>query len=194
MPAMSLLAAITCVSMGGTGPGYHHQNLVQERLLATAPPCATPNGVVWHEHANARACHYGRLGPDKYGAPEHLRDELVYVRVDHTVIAISPWERFNEQGHQSLERARNQWLREQGLVGGVRTHINPAYHSRTQASDVAASETTKDIEPRAIIHIRDRTPARTGPLRAQAQPAKPFFRVLPPNNALAQAEETNPAG
>lgn len=193
MPAMSLLAAITVVSAGGIGSSYHNQNLLEDRLLATAPPCETTNGVIWHDHPYARACEYGRLGASKYGAPEHLRDELVYVRVNHTVIAISPWEQFTEQGHQTLERARNQWLREQGLVGGVRTHINPARYSRTDADDVASSD-PQEIKPRAIIHIRDRSPARTGPLRAQAAPAKPFFRVLPPDNALAQAEEANPAG
>lgn len=191
MPAMSLLAAMTLVSVG-VGSGYHQQNLVEERLLATAPPCVRPNGVIWHEHPYARACDHGRLGADKYGAAEHLRDELVYVRVDHTVIAISPWEQFTEQGHQTLERARIQWLREQGLVGGVRTHVNPALHDRTRATDLAQTP-AEEIKPRAVIHIRERTPARTGPLRAQATP-RPLFRVLPPDNALAQAEEANPAG
>lgn len=192
MPAMSVLAALTITAIGS---GYHHQNLEPERLLATPSPCNDANGVVWHARPLAKACHYGHLGPAGYGAPPELADELVYVRIDHTVIAISPWEPFTEQGHQKLERARVLWLKENGLVGGVRTHVNAAYaHDRDAHVEHAD---TGEIKPRAIIHIRERTPADSGELRAQASP-KPVFRVLPPTTTgtteLAQAEQPGDAG
>ena len=189
MAAMSVLAAVAFVSMGS---GYHHQNQVPERLLATASPCNDAIGVVWRDSQGARACTYGGLGAAKYGAPEELADELVYVRIDHTVIAISPWEQFTAQGHQKLERARVQWLREKGLVGGVRTHVNPAHHDHATGTDLAKNE-GGEIKPRAIIHIRDRSTPPSGPLRAERD-AKPLFRVLPPNTALALADEANTAG
>ncbi len=193
MPAMSVLAALT-ISVAGSN--YHHQNMIPERLLATPPVCERESGVLWHSrsaiagHPAQRDCGYGRGGPASYGAPADAADDLVYVRVDHMVIAISPWEQFTEQGHQKLERARVLWLKERGLVGGVRTHVNAAYqHAGDGHAEHAAS---KEIEPRAIIHIRERIPANNEPLRAHAAPR--FKVIVPAETAVAEAPETTDAG
>lgn len=186
MPAMSVLAALTISAMGSN---YHHQNMVPQRLLATCPRPAA-NGVVWHQRPAGRdEC---SSGPARYGASPHDAHDLVYVRVNHQVIAISPWERFEEQGHQKLERARTLWLKERGLVGGVRTHVNAAYdrpspHAENQPAGA-------EVLPRAIIHIRERIPANDGPMRAQAAPSPRFTVIAPSTSQVAQADDANNAG
>lgn len=84
-------------------------------------------------------------GPAAYGADE-FDGSSVYALVGQTVVAFSPWEAFEGIGLQHLEAARQDWLREQGFTGGVRTFRNEAYNGRTR---IAAHK----IEPRATIQL-----------------------------------------
>ncbi len=121
----------------------------------------------------------GEPGPASYGAPWASVNDLIYVDVNHVPIAISPWTRFPEEGFQQFERARNQWLKEQGYVLGVRTHVNSRYlhaPSRMYAGD---------IQPRATIRLEDE------PMRRKSK-----LRVLGPEvneaTVLAHAPVTRP--
>lgn len=81
-------------------------------------------------------------GPAAYGADE-LDAPRVWVKVGTEAISINPWEEFNEEGLNRLERARNEWLAQHGYVGGVRTFTNDAL--RYGAMPAASAR----IEPRA---------------------------------------------
>lgn len=83
-------------------------------------------------------------GPAAYGASEY-DFPLTYVKVGTEVVGITPWEAINEGGLSDLERGRNQWLAEQGYVGGVRTFINDAVLMGT------ALQVSKEIQPRATF-------------------------------------------
>jgi hypothetical protein len=83
-------------------------------------------------------------GPAAYGAGEY-DDPTVYALVGQTVVTFSPWEAFEGIGLSHLESARQDWLKEQGYTGGVRTFRNEAY----SGTRVAASK----IEPRATIQL-----------------------------------------
>lgn len=71
---------------------------------------------------------WGGPGPARYGAREDSF-EGVNARVGNVVIGLSPWERIDGEGSLArMESARQQWLRDRGYVGGVRTFRNPKYH------------------------------------------------------------------
>ncbi|MDX2146695.1 MAG: hypothetical protein SFZ23_04165 [Planctomycetota bacterium] len=72
---------------------------------------------------------WGDPGPEGYGALDNPW-QTVYARVDHQVIPLNPWIRIPDTGLQDFERARNEWLRERGYVGGVRTFVNDAHLSQ----------------------------------------------------------------
>lgn len=63
---------------------------------------------------------WGNPGPAAYGAGE-LDGSVVHARVGNLVVPVSPWVRIEGEGSlERLERARGDWLREQGFTGGVR--------------------------------------------------------------------------
>ncbi|TVQ62707.1 MAG: hypothetical protein EA378_05100 [Phycisphaerales bacterium] len=66
-------------------------------------------------------------GPTAYGAPSaDLR--LIRARINNSVVGINPWARIHGIGSlETLESARNQWLKENGYTGGVRTFVNPRH-------------------------------------------------------------------
>lgn len=120
-------------------------------------------------------------GPRSYGAPYEAWDETVYVRVNHTPIAISPWREYHEDGLQRLRQARHTWLRQHGYIQSVRTHVNPRY--------LYEADERSEAEPRAIIHIRERHRMPDGPVQADATPPR-VIRVIRPEEetGVASAE------
>jgi len=113
---------------------------------------------------------YGRRGPAVFGAPVGLTDAVIFVRVGHTPIAISPWDRFDTNGFERYRDAQNLWLREQGLVLKVRTHVNAMYEPARTAGLPA---------PRATIRVHPDPSAPRFPSRLRVERA-PLFRVLEP--------------
>jgi len=87
-------------------------------------PFRLENGRVWHAGERYGSC------ASRYGADAYDHPPVIYVRRNHQVIAINPWQDLRGDsriGFEDLERARQQWLREQGYVLSVRTHRNPRY-------------------------------------------------------------------
>lgn len=88
----------------------------------------------------------GRIGPAAFGAPADLADAVVNTRILHLITPVSPWRTFDKNGFRRYREAQNIWLRQQGWVLKVRTHINPRYQN-AQTADAGA------ILPRATIEI-----------------------------------------
>jgi hypothetical protein len=123
---------------------------------------------------------YGFPGAAGYGAPFGANEEVIFVRSETGLpeIAISPFDTIDDSTFETIERqipfigstrtktslvkdeilselreAQNQWLREQGYIQKVRTHVNPMVIHGTP--DVAEARDASTIEPRAIIRKRE---------------------------------------
>ncbi len=95
-----------------------------------------------------------------YGAHPLRHRLVIFTRSQHQIIAIDPWcdaRVSNIPGDQNRELARNIWLRENGYVQSVRTHINPA---RFEAHERRDPDARGLPTPRATIerHIEKREP------------------------------------
>jgi len=132
--AVVAVVAAAAPALASSCCGVYHPGTASARdqLLATpAPypanrvdsPDRAQNGRLWvpgHRYGGAAT---------RYGADAHDHSRVIYARRDHTIIALNPWcdvRGGSRVGFDDLERARNQWLREQGYVLGVRTHVNPS--------------------------------------------------------------------
>lgn len=146
----------------------HHDG----RLLATPSPLPA-NGVYsvrgfgynhreWVSRGITReyvpSIDWGGPGPAHYGAHE---DDFarVYVRRGSAMVVVSPWVSLGDTGHQDLERARVQWLKEYGFVGGVRSFHNDRARGASGAGAMAAPQRSGelrpgiDFNPRATIRV-----------------------------------------
>lgn len=113
---------------------------------------------------------WGSPGPTAYGASDRDFSE-VHARVGHQVVTISPWISISTEGLKNLEAARNEWLKREGYVGGVRTFVNDLY--------VFAEPTLAQREPRATIQLPIDMPSFRS--RQQVMKFQPGDRVsLPP--------------
>ncbi|MEO1130758.1 MAG: hypothetical protein AAFX05_13785 [Planctomycetota bacterium] len=117
----------------------------------------------------------GFPGSAGFGAPPAANDDIIYVRSDTglPVLAISPWVNIDqrttdliesefpripntgiltfqrsEQIRRELREAQNQWLREQGYIQKVRTHVNPK-----RIYGVNEGANAEDIRP--IMRLRN---------------------------------------
>jgi hypothetical protein len=173
---LSLSAVVLSVALAGPHtPGFSHGG---QRALAT--PRAFPTGIA---DSVRRPGFNGRLyvtmsspGPVTYHYPTGsnaetygaagLDDARVLARVGTEVVGFSPWIAFDGDGMKRYESARQEWLKENGFVGGVRTFVNDAHlanhmpiHSMasSDSAEPVASKKRK-IEPRAIIEISPDVP------------------------------------
>lgn len=118
----------------------------------------------------------GDPGAASYGAPARTIGEPIYARVNHAIIAIDPWSTIEGRGAlETLELARNEWLREQGYILRARSHANPLAAYRSLPT------------PRATIELLDEPGPRRSRIRVSAEPAGgPITRVsLPPQFVAA---------
>lgn len=112
------------------------------------------NGRLWHGHAiiGGTPSHHASCaqpGALAYGARDH--GQVVLARVGHLSVGISPWQRWNDESFPRYEAARQQWLREQGYTGGVRTLMNDlAHHHPAHEHGHAAIEGDAPVAPREI--------------------------------------------
>jgi len=116
------------------------------------------NGRVWQGtvRIGPRDGAYAQDGcAAQYGAVDS--GEWVMARVNTEVVGFSPWCAMRENGLKRLEASRQEWLKEQGYVGGVRTFVNDAYAPRPEVVAVAgersAGDAKRTIEPRAVIQL-----------------------------------------
>ncbi|XVJ59414.1 MAG: hypothetical protein HEQ23_08420 [Tepidisphaera sp.] len=150
------------------------------------------NGMAWRGETfvggvERYATDSGSPGAMAYGASG---DEGVVanLRVGPYVIGINPFEEIRAEGKEiprqiltKMEDARNQWLKDRGYVGGVRTFRNPAAP--------AAAKQAIDLTPKAVIpaptdlpRVRNRMEVRaTTPMMNLAGAT----RVSMPNQMMA---------
>lgn len=95
------------------------------------------------------------IAASAYGAVDV--DQRVLARIGTEVVGFSPWTSFSGTGLNRHETARQEWLKEQGYVGGVRTFVNDLYLDKVEsfvhADDSEPSVGRQKIEPRAIIQV-----------------------------------------
>jgi hypothetical protein len=141
-----------------------------ERLVATCPPAARThvrqgddagtNGRLWRSRplVNGGPEHRstGNPGAEAYGAWGE-EDQVVHVRIGRTTVPISPWQQYTLGGMQTFERARQQWLSENGYTGGVRTFRKKETEARP---DMTLSSALP--QPRATIQIPDSARTKRG--------------------------------
>lgn len=176
MHTLFAVAAIAS-SMGGS---IHHDQcclrgfapsyLVNGHLATLPPEDHTRVYAPGHSSISGRLW-VGRTYTSVHGSdrsvqlnPGHLAygtvdtDERVHAVVNHVVVPISPWERYEAEGLQHLERARQQWLRERGLTNAVRTIVNPARaRAAVDGYEVKATveRETDGFQPAATIRLRE---------------------------------------
>jgi hypothetical protein len=193
--AISAATASAAPDYTGQWSGYN------DLLLTPAPhkgntvdsPRRAENNRLWTGRAIGDHQTIHAPGAASYGAPASEEGALIYVRVNHTAVAISPWEKINNGGLQYLEQARNLWLKENGYVLNVRTFVNPRFLQDDESTASAAS----NAAPSATIR-RHAIPA--GPSKMQVmrpvtgQPvaliSKPGKATVAPATEIAKADET----
>lgn len=126
------------------------------------------NGRIWTERPIIGGVEYpfhtafGEPGPEAFGEYDDPY-VTVPVRVNTLAVSISPWERMPE-GLRTLEQGRQEWLKEHGYVGGVRTFVNDLYY---WTPEIAAEE-AGEPEPSAIIPIPEEMPRTRGRIQVDA--------------------------
>ena len=151
-------------------------------------------------------------GPASYGAGLDQGDMAFFVRPDSEPwpdVLLSPWQNINEATIDEmirrqpwlkrspsrtqamiteLRQAQNEFLRQQGLVTKVRTHVNAKALERPAAEP---GKTTGEVEPSGVIRI---TPAKPGPnpntLRTSLPSNDTVTRVSLPGDAVPEARIT----
>jgi len=134
----------------------------------------------------------GRPGAAAYGASQDSWNELMWVRVNHQIVAASPWVSYQDDGLDQYRDAQHQWLREQGYILSVRTHVNARYANNQPA-------VSESVEPSAVIHIRERFRRGAAQKEASATPQSTIRVIRQENSAQsetaeAQSKETSAAG
>jgi len=163
------LIALALASAAGPihTPGFSHggqRSLATPRLYpeARADSVRRPgfNGRLWigtvtvGPHDHDYAADDGNPGPTAYGAVD--QDQRVLARIGTEVVGFSPWGSFSGNGLHRYETARQEWLKEQGYVGGVRTFVNDSYLMGAPAmtmDDADSGSGPRTIRPRAIIEV-----------------------------------------
>lgn len=199
MSATLLAAALSACLVGADHSDtphitYRDNPSARDKILLTQPPYPpnrpvsvreSPGGKLWHSRfpIGSRTPIREELlpgrGPAAYGAPVNRAFDAIYVNQNHVPIAINPWRTFDDDGLQKYRRARNIWLKENGWVGAVRTHVNPLYHQPGQ--EMYSDEMPK---PRATIHLHDEPLRRPSEMRVEGPiSGAPIERISRPHGA-----------
>lgn len=160
---LDLVAAIVLSTVAGVGPYEIDRSGARADLLATPAPYPAgrtdspdrlENGRLWVSRYPIGSRTpipeqvYADPGAASYGAGHGENHAVAYARVGHMAIAFDPYAAYGERGMEKYRAAKNQWLREQGYVLKVRTHVNPRFHQKP------ADERRADgPQPRATIRI-----------------------------------------
>jgi hypothetical protein len=170
--SMILLAIAAATTAGPmlTFPPISTGGYDRNRLVATMPlypanradDVRRPgfNGRLWIGDINIGPEHtswpmgWGDPGPEAYGAAGS-EDARAYVRQGLFTASINPWVAINAPGLEALEFGRNEWLKERGYVGGVRTFVNDMYLNQYMND---ARHSSSAITPRATFQLPDEMP------------------------------------
>lgn len=147
-------------------------------------------------------------GPAYYGAPADASTDLVLIRTREPMplVAISPYTRFGQVDvdllkrqmpwirrtptiERDIQRAQHLWLRENGLILGVRTHVNPATLARGAGApaEESPSKPASSVEPRGVIRVQPVDPAALPPRQADAAGSVRTFRISTPATSTPRA-------
>lgn len=214
---LAVAASISAASLGGPFPTYassDYRRMDDGRRLATRAPYQRGraddvrrpgfNGRLWlgerfiggetPDWSSPAYADWAGPGPTAYGAVGSEM-QTVYARVGELTIGINPWEAFNAEGLGGLEAARNDWLKERGYVGGVRTFVNDLYVGNFMGG---MAQQRSQVVPRATIEL----PADMPRFRSREQvmhemgsvksAVKVYTKVsLPPTAPLAMKDRMN---
>lgn len=140
-------------------------------------PAREELGRVWHSRSPVGSRTpiaeqvYGSPGAAAFGAPIGASDDLIEVRADVVPVLISPWETIGdvdehylrryrpwvklterEEMIHNMRRAQHLWLKEQGYIGGVRTHVNASARRSAPAAGIQDVKSNNGpIRPRGVI-------------------------------------------
>jgi hypothetical protein len=149
-------------------------------------------------------------GPSFFGAPADASTDLIMVRTREPLplVAISPFTQFEQVDlnllkrempwirrtptiQRDIQRAQHIWLRENGMILGVRTHVHPSTFASAQAPvEDAASSPAADIQPRGVIKVHPVDPEKAPLKQAEAISTPPVVRVSMPDNAAPRGPIT----
>lgn len=184
----------------------------------TAPTVTRHSGVLWYSQwpigtrTPIGSDTLAFPGPAFFGAPADASTDLIVVRTREPLplIAISPYTQFGRVDigllkrempwirrtptiERDIVRAQQLWLKENGLILGVRTHVNPAslHSGRVSADSNAATAPASDIQPRGVIKVHPVDPEKL-PLRQAKATSAPqqTMRISLPASAAPQAPIT----
>lgn len=153
---------------------WHHTN--------RPPP--TGNGRLWQDSVFFReptpVVQRSGRGPAHFGAAQDDPGVLVLC-YGHAMFAISAWDRSGQSALGHMDRARSDWLRDRGLVGGVRTFVNPRAAESGQERTHRSENSDRSPEPagrfrrpadvprtRPVEQVRYSLPPGTKPTTAAA--------------------------
>lgn len=166
-----LLAAVATAAqpvLPGFGNRYHGvQNYAGHR--------AEVNGRIWMPESCGGSSE--TPGAAYYGTHDH--GEIVYARIGQLTIGISPWQELNDETMPLHEAARQNWLRDHGYTGGVRTFMNDAVEvceERCATADVSTEGPTpiwkQEIQPRMILPLPEDMPRLRSRMQVDAAGAR----------------------
>lgn len=153
----------------GFAPAIHNGLLVtrppEDQTRVYTPGASSVRGRLWvgddvKDIASRRTWREnpGRLA---YGAADAGHDR-VHVRVNNQKVSISAWQQVEGEGWANLERGRQQWLKERGYTGGVRTFVHPQRLRDMQAGGESHVEAERKGTPEPSATIQLRKPRETG--------------------------------
>lgn len=201
MSATILAAALSACMLGSGNPEtpyitYRDNPQARDKILLTPRPYPANRPVGVDRSAGGKLWHarypvgsrtpipeqvYPGPGPASYGAPAEMADRVIFVDVNHVPIAINPWRTYGQDGFKEFRLARNYWLRENGYVQKVRTHVNPRYHQQSEGMYSHGLPT-----PRATIRLHDEPLRRPSEMRVMTPVSgAPIERVSRPHAAAA---------
>ncbi len=167
--ALVLAAAATAAQPVLPGFGNHYSGVQNYAGCA-----AEVNGRIWIPDS---CCSCENPGAAYYGT--HDSGQTVYARIGHLTIGISPWQQLNDESMPLLEAARQNWLRDHGYTGGVRTFMNDAVEvcgEQCATAEVTAEDATpiwkREIKPRMILPMPEDMPALRSRMQVDAAGAR----------------------
>lgn len=145
--------AIAALAAAAVQPQPGYLNRYESARNVIECPAST-NGRLWLNVAD-RGCE--QPGPAAYGAID--QGETVYARIGGLTVGFSPWQRWNDESYPMHESARQNWLKDHGYTGGVRTFRNDIIWDNPDLR--AEGETPvwkREIKPRLILPMPEDMP------------------------------------
>jgi hypothetical protein len=191
MHTILVAATLAASTAGAQTPGHHHRTgcclpgfapavhngrlvtpPVEDQSRVYTPGASSVRARLWvsddvKDVASRRAW---RQNPGRvaYGAAD-AGHERVHVRVYNQKVSVSAWQKIEGEGLANFEAARQQWLAERGLTGGVRTFVHPRACAMAMPPAPLLLQCRRPAPPSAC--------ARNGPAAARSRRSAPARRA-----------------